>query len=193
MRVVRAVVPAAGLSSRFSGSNKLLFEWLGKSIVRRVVETLNECNMPVTVVTGRDSELVQREANGAKMVFNPDFETGLGSSIAIGVKSLDRCDGILIALGDMPGIRPDVIQLLTGQFQAALEDAIIAPVYDAEPERLGHPILFSSSYRADLESLTGDEGARSIIHSNSAKVVRVLTPGRLDDIDTNESIETSNR
>lgn len=183
MRVVRAVVPAAGLSSRYGGPNKLLTDWHGESMIRATVRALVESGLDVVVVTGRDAGLVAREA-GADCAFNPDYATGIGSSLAAGIRACSQCDGFLIALGDMPDLQPTAIKALLSQFEAAPVGAIIAPIYDAEPDRLGHPILFCSSYRPQLEALIGDHGARSIISANEGFVTRVPVAGRLEDIDS---------
>ena len=177
MREVRAVVLAAGLSRRFGGPNKLLQPWRGTTVIACVVETLLACGLPVYVVTGRDAELVAAQAPGATPVFNPDFEQGMGSSLAAGVRSLPPCDGILVVLGDMPDLRRDVIRSLLDKFER--EPAIIRPIYEAAPEEPGHPILFPAAYRPGLEALQGDSGARSLID----KLVTIRVPGSLPDLD----------
>lgn len=189
MRKVSAVVLAAGLSSRFGGPNKVLAPWRGRPMVRQVVDTLGECGLPVTVVTGRDAKLVQAAVAPASTAFNARFEEGMGTSIACGVASLGSCDGILIALADMPELRADVVSALLSAFQSAPEEAIVVPIYDAEPDRPGHPVLFSAKYRSELQALTGDQGARAILKANPAQIIEVPVTGRLDDIDRSTDLE----
>jgi molybdenum cofactor cytidylyltransferase len=185
MRSVSAIVTAAGLSTRFGGPNKLLQPWGEKNVVGAVVRSLLDCGLVVIVVTGRDAEQVEDAVQPAQSVFNPKFESGLGSSIACGVANAPE-GGYLIALGDMPGIRPDVVRTLLESYGHADSDAIIAPVYGDEPDRIGHPVLFGCSYRKDLLELTGDEGARSVIESADQKLVRISVPGSLPDFDAPE-------
>lgn len=183
MRFVKAIVPAAGLSSRFGGPNKMLADWNGRSVVRNVVDTLVDCDIEVLVVTGRDAELVEQEVRPARCVFNAEFASGLGSSLAAGVSATGPCNGFLIALGDMPNLRAEAVRSLIDRFESAPEGAIVAPVYSTEPDRLGHPIVFCASYRATLEALSGDAGARSIIQANRDSVFEVACEGELVDLD----------
>ena len=185
MRTVSAIVPAAGQSTRFGGPNKLLQPWNGTTVVGAVVRALRESRLEVVVVTGRDADLVADAVEPAQTVFNPRFETGLGTSIAQGVANAPE-GGYLIALGDMPGILPEVVISLLEAYEQGTSDAIIAPIYADQPDRIGHPVLFGSNYRQNLIALHGDQGARSIIDSASQKLVRISVPGRLPDIDTPE-------
>ncbi len=184
LKTVVAIVPAAGLSRRFGGPNKLLQPWDGGSVVGSVVQTLVETGLPVIVVTGRDANLVSEAAGPSRSVFNPKFEDGLGTSIAAGVAASEPCQGFLIALGDMPGLRAEVVRMLLEAFQLAPPGSLLSPVYSEEPERPGHPVLFDSTYRADLEALSGDEGARAVLQSNRHRLQLVPVGGALGDIDT---------
>ena len=91
----------------------------------------------------------------------------------------------MIALADMPDIDPVVVSKLIAELAS---DAIAAPVYSDEPDRLGHPVLFGADYRSALESLSGDAGARSIIEANRSKVIRIEVCGRFRDIDTPDDV-----
>ena len=66
MAGVSAVVPAAGLSSRMEGRNKLLLPWEGGTVVGAVVSGLLSCALDVVVVTGRDAELVAEAVSPAR-------------------------------------------------------------------------------------------------------------------------------
>ncbi|MEQ1823972.1 MAG: nucleotidyltransferase family protein [Fimbriimonadaceae bacterium] len=183
MRVVKAIVPAAGLSSRFGGPNKMLADWNGQTLIRSTVAAIAKCGIEVIVVTGRDANEVAAQCKEAKCAFNPNFALGLGTSLSVGVKASGECDGFLIALGDMPDIRTEVVEELIAQFQTAEPGSIIAPVYAVEPDRVGHPILFCSSYRSKLEALAGDEGARSIIQHSLNRLIQIQVSGALHDFD----------
>ncbi|HVT11976.1 MAG TPA: nucleotidyltransferase family protein [Fimbriimonadaceae bacterium] len=183
MRRVSAIVPAAGLSSRFGGPNKLLEPFGETTVVGSVVACLDACGLPIVVVTGRDAALVAGAAHPARSVFNASYDEGLGTSIGAGVRSSEEADGYLIALGDMPGLRRDVVAALLDAFERASEGTILAPVYAAESNRPGHPVLFDASYRPALEALGGDEGAKGIVSRNRDRLVLVPVEGALPDID----------
>lgn len=183
MRKVSAIVPAAGLARRFGGPNKLLQPFGETTVVGSTVRCLVDCGLPVIVVTGRDADKVARAIGPATAVYNPRYEEGLGSSIAAGIAASGPSDGYLIALGDMPGIRSDVIERLLQEFETASAEAILAPVYSSEPDRTGHPVLFAGIYRPHLERLRGDEGAKAIVKRNHDKLRLVPVDGALPDVD----------
>jgi molybdenum cofactor cytidylyltransferase len=189
VRAVSAIVPAAGLSRRMGGPNKLLLPWNDTTMVGAVVRTLLACGLDVVVVTGRDAEVVGEAARGARTVFNTRFTEGLGSSISAGVAACPKAEGFLITLGDMPSLDATAVQAVVEQFEEAPPDAIIAAVYEDDPARLGHPVLFGASYREALLKLSGDVGARAILKCAIDKVIRVPMRGHLDDLDTAADLE----
>lgn len=186
MLVVRAIVTAAGLSTRFGGPNKLLQPWDGSTVVGSVVNTLLGCGLEVVVVTGRDAEAVAEAVSPCRCVFNLEFQEGLGRSIACGVASSAAADGYLVVLGDMPGLRREVVEALISRLDST--DSIVAPVYSDEPDRPGHPVLFGNAYRGQLEALAGDAGARSIMQTHRDHLVLIPVEGGLPDVDLPEDI-----
>jgi molybdenum cofactor cytidylyltransferase len=163
------------------GPNKMLLPWGESTVIGTVVKTLIDCDLEVLVVTGRDHEEVARAAAPARIVFNPDYESGLGSSIAAGAKACEDCDGILIALGDMPSLRSDAIKSVIKAWAGV--NCIAAASYSEDARELGHPVLFGADYLRDLRSLRGDRGAASVIRENAAQFVTAAVPGSLHGID----------
>jgi molybdenum cofactor cytidylyltransferase len=117
----------------------------------------------------------------ARTVYNSDFAQGLGTSIACGVRALPEGSHVLIVLGDMPGLRADVVRVLVGGAGAG---RIVVPRYLADPDTPGHPVLFGAGFRPELERLAGDAGARSVVEAHPESVLRVDVPGALGDIDS---------
>lgn len=180
MRAVSAIVPAAGLSTRMGGQNKLLLPYERSTVVGTVVHTLRGCGLDVVVVLGRDAERVADAVAPARTVLNTDYQQGLGSSIAVGAAHVPNGNHVLVALGDMPGVRAEVVKSL---MQEVEPDTIVVPRYEQTPNAHGHPVIFGSSFHRELALLTGDTGARSIIATNRERVVTLLFPGALSDID----------
>lgn len=172
-----AIVPAAGLSSRMGGPNKLLMPWGDGTVVGSVVAALIKSGLEVVVVTGRDASHVA-EAVDCPTVFNPAFAEGLGGSIAAGAGAAPSADGYLIALGDMPEVSPRVIRALMEAF--ASKDDILAPVYESGQ---GHPVLFGAAYFEELCALKGDVGARSILAAHRDRLRLIPVDGELQDLD----------
>ena len=104
----------------------------------------------------------------------------MGASLACAVRASDKVDAWLIALADMPFIRPSSIE--------AVRDALIggaplvAPYFHA---RRGHPVGISARYRSELEALTGDEGAKKLLSRHADQLVKIPVgdPGVIRDID----------
>jgi molybdenum cofactor cytidylyltransferase len=182
MHGVRAILLAAGSSSRF-GSNKLLHPLNGVPIAVRSARNLAAALAhPLAVVKPGAHELTAalRDA-GCETVVCDEANEGMGLSLACGVRASADAGGWLVALADMPFIRPRTMADLAQRIVAG--GTVVAPLYQG---RRGHPVCFSPRLRGELVSLQGDEGARKVFqrHAGSAALVEVDDPGVLRDIDT---------
>lgn len=87
---IAAVILAAGASTRM-GTPKQLLQWQGRSLLRSIVETAiaADCD-PIIIVLGASSDLVQAEISDlpVQVVNNPEWRTGMGSSIRTGIQAL---------------------------------------------------------------------------------------------------------
>ena len=105
----------------------------------------------------------------------------MGASLATAVGASGTVAGWVIALADMPYILPETI----GKIAQSLAQgaAIVAPAYQGER---GHPVGVSARFRAQLEALRGDEGARALLKENAGlvKLIEVDDPGVCRDIYT---------
>lgn len=188
MARVEAIVLAAGASRRFGEANKLLREVAGVPIIKRVIAAVQGAEIPVCVITGWQQERIAAAVAPVPTCWNPDWEQGLGSSLAAGAASCQSGSAILVVLGDMPGVRSDVIQSLMNQL-GDQKGTIVVPVYDANPGVWGHPVLFSTDYREALLALSGDHGARMLLQTCS-NLIEVPVSGSLEDIDRPEDLES---
>jgi molybdenum cofactor cytidylyltransferase len=192
---IGAVVLAAGASSRM-GSDKLLTELGGQAMVRRVVEAvLGSEASPVIVVTGHKAEAVREALPGHSVRFinNPDFPSGLSSSLKLGLKALpEDCDGAVIVLGDMPAVTPALIDKLIGAFAPAEGRALCVATHGG---KRGNPVLFARRFFEEIESIEGDVGARGLIGAYPDLVCEVEadSDAPLIDIDTPEDLAAYRR
>src|SRR5215213_7834337 len=87
--VTAAVVLAAGGGRRY-GMPKALVEYDGSLLVERAVRTARAVCDPVLVVLGARAVDVWRRADltGATVLANPDWETGMASSLRAGLDGL---------------------------------------------------------------------------------------------------------
>ena len=181
---ITAIVLAAGRSTRMGATNKLVADVNGTPMVRRVVEAaLASRAAPVLVVTGHMAAGVSSALAGldVTLVANPDYATGLASSLKAGIGALPpSCDGALIMLGDMPLIAPEHLDSLIAAF---IPDAIVVPMHEGGQ---GNPVLWPSKFFPELLQLDGDAGAKRLIaaHAEGVREVDLGTDAIFADIDT---------
>jgi molybdenum cofactor cytidylyltransferase len=191
-RRVAAIILAAGKSSRMGGPNKLLEHLRGKALVRIVAEqALASKASPIVVVTGHMADDVKAALKGLDVTFthNPQFATGLASSVKAGVAALPQtADGAVICLGDMPDVDSGLIDRLIDAFAPDKGALIAMPVSDG---RRGNPVLWSRRFFDELMTLEGDVGARHLIAKHGEAVTEVPVDGQSAflDIDTPEALE----
>lgn len=185
---IAAIVLAAGRSTRMGAANKMLVDIGGKPMLRCVVDSTKASKAgPVLVVTGHMATDVSATLAGldVALVTNPDYATGLASSLKAGIKALPpSCDGALILLGDMPQIAPEHLDRLIAAFAP---DTIVVPVHEG---RQGNPVLWPARYFSELLQLDGDAGAKHLIGTHAANVreVDLGTAAIFADVDTPEAL-----
>ena len=183
--MISGILLAAGAGTRFGG-RKLLHRLpggipVGLAALRNLTSALPSV---VAVVRPGDDELrALLESEGIQVVEAARAEHGMGHSLAAGIDATGSADGWVVALGDMPRIQPATIRAVVAAMERGA--GIVVPVFAGER---GHPVAFSRRFRVDLLALTGDAGARAVVASHAASVLRleVDDPGVLQDLDTAE-------
>lgn len=180
--MIVGVLLAAGRSRRF-GSNKLLVSIGDIPIVIHSARALRYAVDRTVAVVRADDHGVHDvlAAESIHCLPCPAAEGGMGFSIACGVESSPMATGWLIALGDMPFVRPDTIIMLTQALTRGA--AIAAPTYGG---RQGHPVGFAHEFGQELAALSEDQGARSLIARSASRMTQIACedPGILRDIDS---------
>lgn len=180
---IGAVILAAGQSRRMGAANKLLTPWRGQPLLSHVLATFQALGLPMLLVTGHDAGAVAALARpfGCGIVHNPGYEEGMGRSLAAGITAVPpEWGAALIALGDMPMIRPETVRALLAKQTG--DPLILAPEMGG---RTGHPVLWPRPFFEELTQLRGDKGAREIIdrHAGRLRTVPVDDPGIFRDFD----------
>jgi molybdenum cofactor cytidylyltransferase len=177
------ILLAAGASTRF-GADKLMHPLAGGTTVAGAALANLRAALPHVIAVVRPGatalENLLSEA-GATVILCTDADQGMGASLASAVRATSHVDGWVIALADMPFIRPPTIAKIAASLAAGA--AIVAPAYRGER---GHPVGLSARFRSQLEALRGDEGARGLLKKNAdvIKLIEVDDPGVRRDIDT---------
>jgi CTP:molybdopterin cytidylyltransferase MocA len=168
------------------GAAKQLLQLEGKPLIARSVDAvLGSRARPVVVVLGADSEKIQAALGDRPVVavFNPDWPSGLASSIRAGLAALlaadPGLDAALLAPCDQPGLSSEAIARLTA-FQRDT-GRIAAARYSG---RNGAPAVFGRGHFAALQALSGDEGARKLINGDPEIVAALDLPEFAFDLDT---------
>lgn len=181
---VAGILLAAGDGSRL-GRPKATVELAGSTLAGRGVALLRDGGTePVIVVTGA----IPVELPGVVTVQNPDWLTGMGSSLATGLRALASSDAVaaVIALADQPLVGPEAVRRLIAAYAAGATVAVAA--YDGKPR---NPVLIAAVHWPRVIDLaTGDAGARPFLraHPDLVTPVECGDTGSPDDIDTPEDL-----
>ncbi len=183
---VGAVILAAGSSSRM-GRPKQTLEFQGMSLLRRAtLAALDATCRPVVVVTGAHAELSSRELDqlDVREAFNPDWETGMGSSVRAGIERLLSTDAdvaaVVLLLCDQPHVTSNVVSSLLAAHHTTRKP-VVASAYG---ESFGVPALFSRTLFTELMQLAGSSGAKEIIKRHASEAHFLPFPDGAVDVDT---------
>jgi len=187
LRIV-GILLAAGSATRF-GSDKLLHPLphgvpIAVQAARRLKNVLGRI---VAAVRPNAPELsVLLRAEGCEVVVCENASEGMGASLACAVRAAGPGDGYLVALADMPFIRPETIRRVAERLEAGA--SIVAPVWRGQR---GHPVGFAARFREPLERLVGDAGAREVLgaEQGSLELVECDDPGVVRDVDTRADLD----
>ncbi len=182
-----AVVLAAGSSTRF-GRTKQLEKFEGVSLAAGAVRKAESvCGELTVLVTGKDWQKVADTCAplAGYFVINTDYEQGLASSIACGVRAVaESADAILLMLADLPLVTTEHLTNLVNAW-AESPQTIVASAFE---DTLGPAIVFPKSYFDALMQLSGDRGARPIIDANKERVQAIPCEEAAFDIDRPEDL-----
>ncbi len=186
---VAGLVLAAGAGRRY-GMPKALVPYEGSLLVERAYRLVAAFCDPVFVVLGAAADQITSRADlgHAVVLVNPDWDTGMGSSLRTGLAALtalptefrgpEAVDAVLVHLVDIPGMTAAAIRRVASY---ATPDVLAVATYNGVR---GHPVLLGHAHwAAVVETAVGDQGARSYLAAQEASEVEcadVADPGDLD-------------
>lgn len=175
------LVLAAGAGRRFGGP-KAPVVVDGTRLVDRAVALLAAAGCaPVVVVLGA----WVGEVPGAAVVENPDWASGMGSSLRVGLAALTAgglapagVDRAVVTLVDLPGLTAAAVRRVDAAAADRGVDALAVATYDGER---GHPVVLGRAHwDAVAAAAEGDRGARAYL-ATAGDALRLVEVGDLAD------------
>jgi len=188
MKKYAIVILAAGQASRM-GEPKQLLRLGEKTIIENIIEeAIASEKGDVFVVLGAYQKEILKVISTypIEIIFNENFKTGMGSSIACGIKKIKGYGGVLILLADQIFTTRKVISDIF-QIHENSNSSIVKSDY--ENGSGGAPAFFEKKYFNDLKNLKGDEGAKKIVKRYKNEVANFPFPKGAFDIDTRSDFE----
>ena len=199
---IAGILLAAGAGTRFGGGKLLARLADGTTVGHRACANLAAALRDVipaadigdrkiarevfAVVRPGDEDLARElAATGAHVTVCPGAHAGMGASLAHGVHAAGAADAVLIALADMPWIRPDTFSAVVAAL--ARGEQIVVSRHQG---KRGHPVGLGRAHFPALLLLGDDQGARDVIaRATGICWIDVDDPGVLRDVDIPDDLE----
>ncbi|GGX46561.1 molybdopterin-guanine dinucleotide biosynthesis protein A [Tateyamaria omphalii] len=178
------LILAAGAASRMRGTDKLLEDVGGQSLLAKQVKAAQAVSTDVRVALppAPHPRYAIVERLGARPVEVSDAAEGMGASLRTIFATLGpQVRYAMLLLGDLPDITDHDLRTV----QKAAETHPEALIWRGATEsgRGGHPIIFDRMLFPAFDQLCGDDGGRDIVRQAGNRVHMVPLPGsraRLD-------------
>lgn len=185
MAEISILVLAAGASSRMKDKAKQLLPWKNTTLLGHAIDQARKVSDSVTVVIGANAETIKNIIpKKVESIYNPNWESGMGSSIAAGAHHIleknDFLDGIMIMLADQPLLDANYLHQLMVSFEKD-KSKIITTSYG---KKMGVPAIFPKAAFSELLQLNLDVGAKYVIENQIENCIAINPHGKEIDIDT---------
>jgi CTP:molybdopterin cytidylyltransferase MocA len=185
--LIAAIVLTAGKSERMMGRPKALLQFKDRTFLEHVLGAIEGAGIIHTaVVVGHHRSEIVSALNLPTVVFNPDYEQGMSTSVQAGIRVLPAgLRGVGIFLVDHPLIDATTVRLLAARLEPG---RIVLPFHEG---RRGHPVFFSEELFGEILALRTDQGLNVTVRRDPTRVIEVpvANAGVLRDIDTPEEFE----
>lgn len=185
------LILAAGPSSRLGQPKQQLLIHGTPLLLHTVTVALDAELGNVAVVIGHEPEAHRKliEGTQAQVIFNEQWQNGMGSSLKVGLSFLigqyPNLKAVLIMVCDQPLLTTTHLKRLGTTFRETHHD-IVASYY---ANTTGAPALFSRNMFSELLNLSDQEGAKKIINRFASQVKTVPFEDGAIDIDTPEDYQ----
>jgi molybdenum cofactor cytidylyltransferase len=189
---IAGILLAAGTSSRM-GSNKMLFELDGESVLRGAARRAIAGGLsPLIVVLGHQRERAEQELAGlaCQVAFNPDFEEGITSSLRAGLSVLETSEpdvqGAMVMLADMPYVTSEMIAAMIARYRGSRAPLVVSDYEGVHAP----PMLYDRALFTELMAMTETGCGKQVVkrHRHEAEVL-AWPAEALSDLDLPEDYE----
>lgn len=185
---IAIVILAAGASKRMPAIKQML-PWKQTTLLNYCIEQSDGSNaQKVFVVLGAHAEEILQNLNPkAQVVINPNWEQGMGTSIARAMYFFEEkslfFDAILFTLVDQPLLDSEYFNILINNYLESNKNIIASQI----KEGAGVPVILGKIYFENLKKLHQDYGAKRILTENWQDVLVIDSEEKNRDVDTMEA------
>lgn len=163
------LVLAGGRANRFGSDKRLAKLPGGKTVIETTVDMTSASGLPVLVCLRQTDDSLADLLRQREVPFHhcQRAAEGMGGTLAEGVTQVASWDGLLVALADMPWVKPATFRTIADQ---VMPDTICIPTCSG---KRGHPVGFGKDFFPELSGLSGDQGARELLSTHQDRVVEI--------------------
>lgn len=183
------VILAAGEARRF-GACKQLALFHKKPLLQHVIDAaLPLRHARLVVMTGKYHEAIAAASDegvvtSADLIYNPDWSSGMSSSIRLACELLSvDCDKLLVLLADQVLVSTNELETLVAM---AADGGSACAGFS---ETVGPPAVFSRGWYPDLLKLNAENGAKQLLTDSAKQVSIVPMKSAGWDIDSKDDLE----
>ncbi len=185
---IAIVILAAGASKRMPAIKQLL-PWKQTTFINHCIEqSLGSKAQDVFVVLGAHAEEILKNLHPkATVVMNPNWEQGMGTSVAKAIHFFEEkslfFDAVLLVLVDQPLLDYGYFNKLLDKYIDTNKNIVASKIKAGA----GVPVILNQIYFKNLKKLDQDYGAKRILAENWHDVLVVDSEEKNRDIDTMEA------
>ncbi len=178
-----AIILAAGFSRRFGSDKRQHLLANGEPLLIATlsvyVNTVDETAVLLREEDLQLASLIRQSFSSTRcpvILTTAKSHLGMGNSIASAIGQLKSWQYAMIALGDMPRVKPETIRWVEAELRKARSNQsakIVQPFY--QKDKAGHPVGFTRELFPELEALQGDYGAKPVLEKHAGVLVRINT------------------
>jgi len=171
------------------GRLKQLLPFGKGTLLSRTIDVAAEAGFsPVIVVVGAEAEAVRASIASKRVdiVSNPEWRTGMGSSIRAGIQHFQQLGAESAAIAILTGDQPLITAAALREMRKLLNLSRASVVAAEYGGALGVPALFRRSLVSRLISLPPQSGAKALLSDPNLKIAAFALPEAGIDVDTPE-------